>query len=148
MPIENRSFGAVLPRHFDGIGLNLIAAFPAPYDEAHRSRRRTPEGHRRAGLGFHLTASAAISSAARRLVNLPLRKRFAFRLGSDHIANAAESSLHFGIPSSTLDQLGEYLTASLVTSRKIQLNLTIFRTVQALFRVFTIERWREVFDIP
>jgi hypothetical protein len=46
-------------------------------------------GHRRAGLGFHLTASA-VSTTARRLVTLRLRERFALRFGSNHVANLSQ----------------------------------------------------------
>ncbi len=33
MPIGNGCRGTVSPRHFRGIGLNPIAAHPAPYDQ-------------------------------------------------------------------------------------------------------------------
>ena len=57
MPMENRRLGTVPPRHFGGIGLNLMEARLAPYDEPHLSRRRTPERHRWAGFGFHRAIS-------------------------------------------------------------------------------------------
>jgi hypothetical protein len=52
-------------------------------------RRRAPEGHRWAGFGFHLTASA-VSATTRRLVTLRLGERFALRFGSDHVANLSQ----------------------------------------------------------
>src|SRR5690349_3351786 len=78
MPVGNGSLGAVSSRHFGGIWLRLISALPAPDDEPNTGSRRAPECHRhlchlwchevtpkrRAGFGFHLTASA-VSSAAR-----------------------------------------------------------------------------------
>ena len=58
----------------------------APDDEPNTGSRRTTERHRRAGFGFHLTASA-VSATTRRLVTLRLGERFACRFGSDHVAN-------------------------------------------------------------
>jgi hypothetical protein len=55
MPIENRHLWAVPPRHFGRVRLYLMAARLAPYDEPHVSSRRTPERHRWAGFGFHLS---------------------------------------------------------------------------------------------
>src|SRR5580704_8683675 len=69
MPIENRRLGTVSSRHFGGIGLNLMSAFEAPDDEPNTGSRRTPECHRWAEFGLHLTASA-VSSATRRLITL------------------------------------------------------------------------------
>jgi hypothetical protein len=89
MPIGNGSLGAVSSRHFGGIGLNLISALEAPDDEPNTGSRRAPEGHRWAGFGFHLTAST-VSSATRRLITLRLGERFAFRFGSDHVANLSQ----------------------------------------------------------
>jgi hypothetical protein len=82
MPVGNGCLGAVSSRHFGGIGLSLIAAFEAPYDEPNTGSRRAPQRHRWAGFGFHLTSSA-VSSSAWRLVMLPLGERFAFRFGAD-----------------------------------------------------------------
>jgi hypothetical protein len=89
MPVRNRSLGAVSFGHFGGIGLDSMAAFPTTDDEPNTGSSRTAECHRRAGFGFHLTASA-VSSAARRLVALRLEERFAFRLRSDHVANLSQ----------------------------------------------------------
>jgi hypothetical protein len=52
-PIENRCLGTVPPRHFGGVGLNLIAAFEAPNDEPNTGSRRVPQSHRQADFGFH-----------------------------------------------------------------------------------------------
>jgi hypothetical protein len=89
MPIRNRRVGAVSFGHFGGVRLNLIAALSAPHDQANLGSRRAPECHRRAGFGFHLTASA-VSSATRRLVASRLGERFAFRFGADHVADFSQ----------------------------------------------------------
>jgi hypothetical protein len=39
-PIDNRRLGTVALSLFSGIGLNLVAAFPAPYDEANANGDR------------------------------------------------------------------------------------------------------------
>jgi hypothetical protein len=44
---------------------------------------------RRAGFGFHLSASA-VSATTRRLVTLRLGEGFAFRFRSDHVANLSQ----------------------------------------------------------
>jgi len=41
-----------------GIGLDLVATIPAPYDEPHAGRGGTAERHRRPGLGFTRDAVA------------------------------------------------------------------------------------------
>ena len=66
-----------------------MAAFPTADDEPNMGSRRAPECHRRAGFGFHLTASA-VSSTTRRLVTLRLGERFAYRFGADHVANLSQ----------------------------------------------------------
>jgi hypothetical protein len=66
-----------------------MAARLAPYDEPNTGSRRTPECHRWAGFGFHLTASA-VSATTRRLITRPFGERFAFRFGSDHVANFSQ----------------------------------------------------------
>jgi hypothetical protein len=43
MPFENRSLVTVPPRHFGGIGLNLISAFETPNDEPNTGSRRSPD---------------------------------------------------------------------------------------------------------
>jgi hypothetical protein len=64
-PLGNGSLGAVSSRHFGGIGLNLVAAFPAPHDQAHMGSRRVAERHRRAGLfGLHSSLFVGCSEAA------------------------------------------------------------------------------------
>jgi hypothetical protein len=68
-----------------------MAARLAPYNEPHVSSRRTPERHRRAGLGFHLTAdiealhgylsfSLAIQASASASASLPFKKGGLFAL--------------------------------------------------------------------
>jgi hypothetical protein len=52
-PFEDGGFGAVSSSHFGGVGLHLVAAFPAPYDQPHTGRAGSAQRHRRAGLGFH-----------------------------------------------------------------------------------------------
>jgi hypothetical protein len=89
-PLGNRRLRAVSSRHFGGIRLSLIAASLAPHDQVNMGSRRAPEGHRWAGFGFHLTASA-VSSATRRLITLRLGERFAFRFGADHVANLSQN---------------------------------------------------------
>jgi hypothetical protein len=39
-PIDNGCLWAVSPCHFGGLRFNLMAAFPAPYDQAHMCSRR------------------------------------------------------------------------------------------------------------
>ena len=89
-PIGNRRLGAVSARHFGRIKLNLMAAIPAPHDEAKMGSRRVPERHRRAGVGFHLLSSP-IPPLARRLVMSEWSRRFAFRLGAKFVENLSQS---------------------------------------------------------
>jgi hypothetical protein len=89
MPLGNRGLRAVSFGHFGGIRFDLMSAPSTPYDQTNTRRRRAPEGHRWAGFGFHLTASAE-SSAARRLITLRLGERFAYRFGADHVANLSQ----------------------------------------------------------
>jgi hypothetical protein len=53
-PIEHGRFGAVPGGHLDGVGLDLVPAFLAPYNQPHAGRCRGAERHRRTAIGFHL----------------------------------------------------------------------------------------------
>jgi hypothetical protein len=53
MPIDDRSLGAVAFGLLGGIGLDLMAAIPALYDQANAGRGRAAERRRRTRLGFH-----------------------------------------------------------------------------------------------
>jgi hypothetical protein len=52
-PFENAGRGAISLGHLGSIRLDLVAAIAAPHDQAHASRSRVSERHRRAGARFH-----------------------------------------------------------------------------------------------
>jgi hypothetical protein len=46
-PIENAGSGAITPGHMGRVGLDLVAARPAPHDQPNASRSGVAERHRR-----------------------------------------------------------------------------------------------------
>jgi hypothetical protein len=53
MPIDDRRLGTVPLGLLSGVGLDLMAAISAPYDQTNAGRRRAAQRRRRTELGFH-----------------------------------------------------------------------------------------------